>query len=106
MRELVQLPMKTTSTGMAEQRLAGFETHVVQRLRHANRAPADRRSCDGSGTAPLMGMPMPGLVPYVIIGSSASASMRDCRCRNVAPSSVGSCFQRATAASQSAPFGA
>ena len=32
MRELVQLPMNTTSMGMAQQRLAAFETHVAQRL--------------------------------------------------------------------------
>ena len=31
----------------------------------------------GSGTAPVIGIPMPGLVPKVTIGSSASASMVD-----------------------------
>ncbi len=48
---------------------------------------------------------MPGLVPQVIIGSSASPLMVTSR-SNFAPSSVGSLRQRATAASQSAPFGA
>ncbi len=53
----------------------------------------------------MIGMPIPGFVPYVIIGSSASASMVIDR-SNVAPSSVGSPRQRSTAASQSAPCGA
>ena len=53
----------------------------------------------------MIGMPIPGFVPYVIIGSSASASMVIDR-SNVAPSSVGSARQRSTAASQSAPCGA
>ena len=48
---------------------------------------------------------MPGLVPNVIIGSSVLASIVISR-SYVAPSSVGSVFQRATAASKSAPFGA
>ena len=50
-------------------------------------------------------MPMPGLVPYVIIGSSADASTRIVRSKG-APSSVGSVRQDRTAASHSAPFGA
>ena len=48
---------------------------------------------------------MPGFVPYVTIGSSTSASIVIWR-SYVAPASVGSVRQRATAASQAAPFGA
>ena len=76
MRELVQLPMKTTSMGWPEQRLAAFEAHVLQRLGDGI-ALQRIGTCDGSGSGCVIDMPMPGLVPYVIIGSSASASMRD-----------------------------
>ena len=43
---------------------------------------------DGSGMAPLMEMPMPGLVPQVIMGSRLSASMTISR-SNCAPESEG-----------------
>ena len=42
MRELVQLPMNTTLTAMAQQRLAGGQVHVVAAPWRASRAPADR----------------------------------------------------------------
>ena len=48
---------------------------------------------------------MPGLVPYVIIGSMAAASNFSSR-SNTAPSSDGSCRHAATAASHAAPVGA
>jgi hypothetical protein len=48
---------------------------------------------------------MPGLVPQVIIGSSAEASICSSRSK-AASASLGSVRQRATAASQSPPLGA
>ena len=79
MRELVQLPMKTTSTGWPSQRLAAFEAHVGAAPWRWNRAPSDRLTREGSGSGASIGTPMPGLVPYVIIGSSASASIETLR---------------------------
>ena len=52
-----------------------------------------------------MATPWPGLVPKVTIGSSRLASSVTVL-SNVAPASVGSVRQRATAWSQAAPFGA
>ncbi len=57
------------------------------------------------GTVPVIDMPMPGFVPYVIIGSSAEPS-RVTVLSYVAPSSVGSVRQRATASRQASPWGA
>ena len=50
-------------------------------------------------------MPMPGLVPQVIIGSSVEASIVSVRSK-AAPSSLGRPRQRATAASHAPPAGA
>ena len=50
-------------------------------------------------------MPMPGLVPKVIMGSSAAASREMVRSKR-APGSLGSVRQRASARSQAAPIGA
>src|SRR5579883_1247375 len=60
---------------------------------------------EGSGSGAVIGTPMPGLVPYVIMGSSWSASITIER-SYAPPSSVGSCLHRSTAASHAAPFGA
>src|SRR5579871_4547279 len=59
----------------------------------------------GFGTTAEIGIPMPGLVPNVIMGSSAEASSAMVL-SYAAPSSVGSERQRASAASHAAPCGA
>ncbi len=53
---------------MAADRLAGAEAHVGERLVEHGRRPR------GSGTAPEIGMTIPGCVPYVTIGSTLLAS--------------------------------
>ena len=63
MRLLVHEPMNTMSTGWPSEPLPGLEAHVLERV--LERAPAagvaaGRRA---SGTAPVIDMPMPGLVP-------------------------------------------
>jgi len=58
----------------------------------------------GLGIRPVIGIPMPGFVPKVIIGSSAFASSETVLSK-VAPSSVGRVFQWASALSHAAPFG-
>src|SRR6185437_2681201 len=59
----------------------------------------------GAGTRDVIGIPMPGFVPYVTIGSRAEASIVIDR-SYAAPSSLGSPRQVSTAASQAAPAGA
>ncbi len=54
----------------------------------------------GSGTGAVIGIPIPGFVPKVIIGSSELASM-SIRLSKTAPSSLGNCRQKLTARSQS-----
>ena len=90
---------------MAGERLARFEAHVDEGFGESVAFAEGRKRWRVRESAWLMETPMPGLVPQVIIGSSASPSMVTSR-SNFAPSSVGSLRQRATAASQSAPFGA
>ena len=66
---------------------------------------ADRESKRDRAQAHVIGMPIPGFVPNVIIGSSAAASI-SILLSNVAPSSVGNLRHRLRARSQSASFGA
>ena len=73
---------------LAEDRLARAQVHVLERV--LERSPLGGSAWSaGEGTRLVIGMPIPGFVPYVTIGSSASASMVIVR-SNVAPSSVGS----------------
>ena len=64
-RALVQLPMKTTCTGLPASGSPGCSPMYASDF--ANTASPGR-----SGTVPLIGMTMPGLVPNVIIGSSVA----------------------------------
>ena len=59
----------------------------------------------GSGTRPVIDSASSGLVPQVTIGAIAAASRLTSR-SNVAPSSLGTVRQKATALSHSAPLGA
>ena len=62
MRLLVHEPMNTTSTGWPAIGLARLEAHVLERALEAA-AGAGVSGVLGEGTRPVIGMPMPGLVP-------------------------------------------
>ena len=74
MRPLVQLPMKTTSTGCPSSGSPGLQAHVGQGFFQRGPLAGIAAHVAGSGMRPLIGMPMPGLVPKVIIGSRSAAS--------------------------------
>ncbi len=103
-RELVQLPMKTTSTGWPAIGWPACRPMYSSARSRARRADGSAAS-SGRGTRPLTGMPMPGFVPQVIIGSRVFASSV-IEVSNAAPSSVGSVRHPATAASHAVPCGA
>ena len=69
------------------------------------RRAAGSRLRSGSGTRPVTGADIPGLVPKVMVGSSAEASI-SIAASNRASGSLRSVRQRASAASQARPFGA
>ena len=106
MRALVQLPMKTTSTGWPSSGCAGLRGPCSASAFSSAARCAASASVAGSGTRPVMGMPMPGLVPKVIIGSSAAASSE--MLRSKAAPVVGGQLRASgrRRASQAAPFGA
>jgi hypothetical protein len=88
---------------VAEQRFARRQIHVAKRFRQRI---ALQRIGDVAriGYRAVIGIPMPGLVPKVIMGSSAAASMV-MLLSYVAPSSVGSWRQRATRPVPGSAFG-
>ena len=63
MRELVQLPMKYDINGLPKQLLARRQIHIGQRLLERNLLVDIALVFGLAGTAALIGMPMPGLVP-------------------------------------------
>ncbi len=68
--------------------------------RSADSRPAGESIWAGSGTAAATSVTIPGVVPQVTIGEIAEASI-SISASKLAPSSVGSARQRATAASKS-----
>src|SRR5580658_1568900 len=73
MRELVQLPTKTTSMGWPSKGLPGSRSMYRSAFTKSDLAIGSGIEA-GSGIAPEIGMPMPGLVPKVTMGSSSLAS--------------------------------
>ena len=103
MREFVQLPMNTTSTRWPMSGCPGRRSMYRSAFSREARA-AESVTSAGSGTREPTGNAIPGLVPYVIIGSRVEPSMRTTR-SYAAPGSLGSWRHLATAASHSAPVG-
>src|SRR5215208_1372895 len=102
-RALVQEPMKTRSTGKPASVEPGCKPMYFSAL-----STAGRRLCSaaaGSGTRPVMPSTWLGSVPHVICGSSVLQS-RTNSLSNVAPSSLPSVRQCASARSHIAPCGA
>src|SRR6185437_6487771 len=70
-RPLVQLPMKTTSTGTSWSFWPGFSAMYSSMRCICVRLPSSASS-DGFGTVPVTGITAPGVVPQVIMGAMSA----------------------------------
>ena len=104
MRPLVHEPMNTVSTGTSRMFMPAVSP-MYSNARSMVLAVVASGASAGDGMTPSMGRTCAGLVPQLTYGVSVDASMNT-SASHFAPSSVFSSFHAATAASQSAPFGA
>ena len=100
----MQEPKKTVSTLICFIGVPAFRS-MYTNARSAELLAASSLISAGFGTTSLSATPWPGLVPHVTKGASESAGRSTCTSK-CASASLFNVFQYATAASQSAPFGA
>ncbi len=104
MRELVQAPMNTLSGRMSMIGVLGLRSMYLS-ARSIHSRCTGSFSCAGSGTLPSTVVTICGLVPQVTCGRIFAASSVT-TLSNLAPGSLTSVRQYATALSQFAPLGA
>mmetsp|Transcript_12762 Transcript_12762/g.42098 ORF Transcript_12762/g.42098 Transcript_12762/m.42098 type:complete len:204 (+) Transcript_12762:2639-3250(+) len=104
MRAFVHEPMNTLSIGTSASACFG-SSPMYSSARRIAAARSSSPSSAGSGTTPVTGATSCGDVPHVMVGATSAPSMLT-TLSNVAPSSLASDRQYASAASHVAPAGA